>query len=98
MKLYEFINNFIEHNSLVRLLYKEKSGHQTVLDDWNKVSMEHEILKHKGKYKNYINNEVIGITSILVDGPYSEAINIVIEKIPIKEVRKNKIRYINEHI
>lgn len=94
MKLYEFINNFIEHNSLIRLLYKEKNYHKIILNDWNDVTMDHEILKGKGKFKNYINNEVIGIVSILVDGLYSEAINIVIEEIPIKKLRKNKIKYI----
>lgn len=30
MKLGEFIENFIESNSLVRLVYKEKEGHTLV--------------------------------------------------------------------
>lgn len=42
--------------------------------------MEWEILKGKGKNRNFINNEVIGITDIMVRGHYSEAINIVIKE------------------
>lgn len=93
MKLIEFVDKFIEHNSIVRLLYKTKNGHECVLDSWDDVSMEHEILKYKGKYKKYINNEVISIASILVTSPshYSDAINIIIEKIEEKEFRRLKL-------
>lgn len=83
MKLGEFIQNFIQPNSLVRLLYRdEDGGYRTVLEDWNFVSMEWEILKSKSDNRHYINNKVIGIKDILVHKcPYSEAINIVIEKL-----------------
>jgi hypothetical protein len=83
MKLGEFIEKFIEHNSLIRLVYKDDSGyeHKTVLNDWDDVSMEHEILKGRSKNRHYIGNEVLGIASILVIGPYSDAINIVIEEL-----------------
>lgn len=80
MTLKEFIEKFVESNSLIRLLYKTTSGHEIVLNDWNQVSMEWEILKNEGKYKDYVNANVISITDILVPGPYSEAINIVIER------------------
>ena len=96
MKLTEFIEQFIEHNSLIRLLYKEKGGHKIVLNDWNEVSMEHEILNNKGKYKSFKNHEVLGITSILAPGPYSEAINIVIKEIDIKDIRKEKLEKIHK--
>lgn len=33
-----------------------------------------------------------GVTSIVVRGPYSEAINIVIEEIPLDELRENKFK------
>lgn len=48
MKLGEFIKNF-SHNNIVRLHYKIKGGNQLVLEDWNDVSMDHEIVNGKGK-------------------------------------------------
>jgi hypothetical protein len=84
MKLGEFIKNF-SHNNIVRLHYKIKGGNQCVLDDWNDVSMDHEILKGKGKNRHYIDNEVLGLTTVYFqhsDGiHYPEALNIVIEKL-----------------
>lgn len=80
MKLGEFIKNF-SHNNLVRLVYKHEGGHETVLEDWNAVSMDHEILRGKSKNRHYINNEVLGLCSILSGGHYSEAINICIERL-----------------
>ena len=91
MTLKEFTENYIEHNSLVRVLYKEKGGHKIVLNDWDDVDMDWEIVKGRGKYAAYINHKVIGIASISVRGPYSEAINIVIEEIPLDELRENKL-------
>jgi hypothetical protein len=81
MKLGEFIEKFVEHNSLIRLVYKEKGGHRIVSDNWEDVCMEHDILNGKGKFRHYINNEVLGIASILVQGHYPESINIVIEEL-----------------
>lgn len=91
MILKEFIENYIEHNSLVRVLYKNPGGHKVVLNDWDDVAMDWEIIKGEGKYAPYINHEVLGIASILVRGPYSESINIVIEEIPLDELRSNKL-------
>lgn len=96
MKLKEFIENFIEHNTLVRLVYKfEGGGHEIVLDDWNDVSMEHEILKGKGKNRHYINNEVLGVTSIYTGGSYPEAVNIVIERLENQTFIEEKIDFIH---
>lgn len=81
MKLGEFIKTFIGHNSLIRLLFKEKSDHRIIHQSWEDVSMEHEILKGKGKNRHYINNEVIEIASIYTGGHYPESINIVIEEL-----------------
>jgi hypothetical protein len=82
MKLGEFIKNF-SHNNIIRLHYKEPGGRGLVLRDWNDVSMDHEILKGKGKNRHYINNEVVGLASINLKSElghhYPEAINIVIE-------------------
>jgi len=80
MKLGEFIKNF-SHNNIIRLLYHIPGGHEIVLNDWDDVSMDHEVLKGKGKNRHYINNEVLGLASIYIrNGNYPEAINIVIEK------------------
>ena len=81
MKLGEFIKQF-SHNNLIRLHYAEKGGHICVLDNWDDVSMDHEILKGKGKNRHYINNEVIKIVGILVShSSYPDAINIEIERL-----------------
>ena len=82
MTLGEFIKNF-SHNNIVRLHHKIKGGNQLVLEDWNDVSMDHEILNGKGKNRHYINNEVVCLVSICLRPElghrYPEAINIVIE-------------------
>jgi len=83
MKLGEFIKNF-SHNNIVRLMYKDKGGHKCVLDDWNDVSMDHEILRGKGKNRHYINNEVLGLVGVYFNSghtSYPEALNIVIEEL-----------------
>jgi hypothetical protein len=98
MTLGEFIKNF-SHNNIVRLVYKDKGGHRVVHNDWNDVSMDHEILKGKGKNRHYIDNEVLGLATICFrpgDGiSYPEAINIVIEELEdqpqIEEAEEERI-------
>lgn len=80
MKLGEFIEKF-SHNNLIRLLYKNKGGHEIVLEFWDNVSMDWEVNKGIGRNRHYINNEVIGLASICGMKRYPEAINIVIEKL-----------------
>lgn len=84
MKLGEFIEKF-SHNNLIRLHYKEKGGNRLVLEDWNDVSMDWEVNKQKGKFRHYVNNEVLGLSSIYFSPSsgiqYTEAINIVIEEL-----------------
>lgn len=84
MKLGEFIEKF-SHNNLIRLHHKEKGGNRLVLEDWNDVSMDWEVNKQKGKFRHYINNEVLGLASIYFqpgkNHHYPEAINIVIEEL-----------------
>jgi DNA gyrase subunit B len=46
MKLGEFIKNF-SHNNLIRLVYKNKGGHEIVLENWGDVSMDWEVNKAK---------------------------------------------------
>lgn len=95
MKLGEFIKNF-SHNNLVRLVYKQKSGHKLVADRWDDVCMDWEIVKVEGKFRHYINNEVLGLAAICeLRGYYPEAINIVIEELPnqpfIEEVKEDVV-------
>ena len=84
MKLGEFIKNF-SHNNLIRLHYNIKGGHELVLEDWNDVSMDWEVNYQEGKFRHYINNEVLGLASINFSGSkgvsYPEAINIIIERL-----------------
>jgi len=81
MKLGKFIKQF-SHNNLIRLHYKVKGGYKSVLETDDDVSMDWEVLKGRGKNRHYINNEVLGVASILyLKGNYTEAINITIEKL-----------------
>ena len=83
MKLKEFIEKF-SHNNMIRLHYKIKGGHRCVLESFDDVSMDHEILNGKGKNRHYINNEVLGLTGIYFQSGYTrypDAINIVIEEL-----------------
>lgn len=100
MKLGEFIKNF-SHNNIIRLVYKDKGGHKLVLDNWNDVSMDHQVLNGKGKNRHYIDNKVLGLAGIYFQSGqchhYPEAINIVIEELEnqpfIKEVKDEQIQY-----
>ena len=99
MKLGEFISKF-SHNNVIRLLYKCEGGHEVALDDWNDVSMDWEVNKQKGKFRHFINNEVLGLATISFGGGqgihHNEALNIVIEKLenqPFIEVIKEENNY-----
>jgi hypothetical protein len=74
MKLKDFVETFVEHNSIVRLVSKISCGHEIVGKDWNDVLMAHHVSQSK-----YADNEVENICSILCSGSYIEAINIVIK-------------------
>ncbi len=103
MKLGEFIEKF-SHNNIIRLHYKIKGGNQCALEDWNDVSMDHEILRGKGKNRHYINNEVLGLTGIYFQSGhthYPEAINIVIEYLenqPVIDEATDEMIYHHEAI
>ena len=69
---------------MIRLHYKEKGGNRIVLDEWDDVSMDHEIVNGKGKNRHYVNNEVLGLVGIYFQSGhthYPDAINIVIEEL-----------------
>lgn len=84
MKLGEFIKNF-SHNNVIRLLYKIEGGHEVVLTDWNDVSMDWEVNNRKGKFRHFIDNEVLGLAKIsFVAGQgvhHTDALNIVIARL-----------------
>lgn len=84
MKLGEFIEKF-SHNNVIRLVYKNKGGHELVLEEWNDTSMDWEVNKQKGKFRHFINNEVLGLATISFGHGtgihHSDALNIVIEKL-----------------
>jgi len=93
MKLGEFIKRF-SHNNLIRLHYKIKGGHELVLEDWNDVSMDWAVNQQQGNFRHYIDNEVLGLCSILIGGHYPEAINICIERLEnqpfLEEIEKEQ--------
>lgn len=84
MKLGKFIKNF-SHNNVIRLMYKNKGGYETVLNDWNDVSMDWEVNKQRGKFRHFIDNEVVGLTSVCFGTHrgvhHPDALNIVIERL-----------------
>lgn len=91
MTLKDFVKQYVEHNSLIRVVYKLPGGHKAVLNSWSEVSMDHELLKMKGKFAKFANHEVIGVASILVAGNYGDAVNIVVKEIPEDVLRDNKL-------
>ena len=91
MILKDFVREYINQNSLVRLVYKIPGGSKLVLDSWDDVDMAWQVVKGEGRFRSYINHQVIHITDISVRGSYSEAINIVIEEIPLDMLRDKKL-------
>ena len=75
MKLKNFIEKYVEANTLIRLWYKGiNSTHIEVIPN-DRPLMEHELVR--SIYKNY---KVVGVTDILYHGSnYVEAVNIVIK-------------------
>jgi hypothetical protein len=76
MKLKDFIKQFVEPNTLIRLNTKliDRAGYQGLEND--KVYMSWELEKEDNKYSN---RDVLGVTDILhLNDPYVEAVNIVI--------------------
>ena len=73
MKIKEFIPKFVEHNTLIRLWYKIKGGHEEVIKG-DKPMMEHQLVNSE-----YANKKIIGVTDILYkNSHYVEAVNLVI--------------------
>ena len=98
MKLREFVSKFVCCNSLIRLWKPIGAGrHEMIyikderkpgnIDD---VCMEWQLLNNKVWQSAYNDYNVIGVKDIVVDGHYSEAINIVIDINSDKEVIVNE--------
>ena len=83
MILKDFIDLYILPNSLIRLHYPDSGGYIEIVDS---PRMEWELKKSQYRYNN-----VIGVADM---GGYPEAINIVIEKMPVTEERKIKLEEI----
>jgi len=90
MKLGKFIESF-SHNNLIRLHYKHKGGHICVLESYDDVSMDWEVLKAQGKNRHYIDNEVLGLAGIGGIKKNEDAINIVIEELENQPFVEEKV-------
>lgn len=78
MKLKVFIEKFVCKNTLIRLWEPIKGGNKMIVKDDKTVCMEWELLQDKVWQSEYGNCEVVGVTDILVNDFYKEAVNIVI--------------------
>lgn len=86
MTLIDFIKNFVRPNTLIRLWKPINGGHQMLYVENEKcpgnidaVCMEWELEKGRTWQSKYKDNKVLGVTDILVEDFYREAVNIVIE-------------------
>ena len=87
MILKDFIEQFIWPNSLIRLWKPHiEGGHEMIYKedkskpgDIDEVCMEWEILDGSDWRAEYANTEIIGVTDIVCEGFYREAINIVLK-------------------
>lgn len=80
MTLREFIEEYVRPNTLIRLwTIGEGCTHNMIRRGDSCVCMEHEIISGKHWMSKYADTLVIGVTDIVVDDFYREAVNIVIE-------------------
>lgn len=79
MKLRDFVANYIEHNSIVRLVRKTSSGHEIIDSNWGIVHMAHDFKRNTPVNAMYGHCVVTHIASIYVRAAHPDAINIAIE-------------------
>ncbi len=86
MNLENFVKSYICKNTLLRLWIPYPGGHQLIYredpskpNDIDDVCMEWALLDRKHWLSEYLDREVIGVADIFVQGPYVEAVNIVIK-------------------
>ena len=84
MTLELFAKTLICDNTLVRLWFETVDGYKQITnDDGREVGMEWEIISGKGWQAKYAHHLVIGVKDIYCEGPYVEAVNIVISDNPV---------------
>lgn len=96
MKLGEFIEAF-SHNNIIRLHYHnegEEGGYVCVLENFDQVSMDWQVNRGEGKYAAYKDHEVIKLLTIGTTSRHPEALNILIERKPLDELRDGKLEEI----
>lgn len=86
MKLKNFVERYVCRNTLIRLWEPCVNGYKMIFredltkpNNIDEVCMEWELLQRKHWLSDYLYRDVVGVTDIVVQGPYSEAINIVIK-------------------
>lgn len=88
MKLIEFVEKYICPNTLIRLWYPISGGHTLA---YPTELMEWEMLNKPTSLLMYLDSTVIGVTDILVEGNYKEAVNLIIKKPAVKQTIDNLI-------
>lgn len=78
MKLKDFIEKFVAHNTVVRLWHEKGHTYQMIHDGEKEVSMEWEVIGGKSFLSKYLESKVVCVTDIVCN-KYPEAVNIVIE-------------------
>lgn len=77
-------------------LDRENKATREMLERVNDASMDWQVNKQQGKNRHYINNEVLGLASISFQTSkgmhYSEAINIVIERLDNQPIIEEVIK------
>lgn len=79
MTLREFVEKFVCHNTIIRLWKPIKGGHKMLVKEGNSVCMEWALLRDETWQSSYNDCKVIGVTDIVVDDFYREAVNIVLD-------------------
>lgn len=79
MTLREFVEKFVCCNTLIRLWKPIKGGHEMIKKADNSVCMEWKLLRDETWQSSYNDCKVIGVTDIVVDDFYREAVNIVLD-------------------
>lgn len=79
MILEDFVKQFICKNTIIRLWYPCHRGHEMICEDLeDEICMEWQLLGGFCWQSKYLDCRVIGVTDIVVEDSYPEAVNIVL--------------------